>query len=313
MATNLFTGGDLPPSNPDEPADGIDRTFGWDFTVATNGTITGGRVYGPTNSAPTTCRIKLFAQGTETLLAAKTFPSTISTGTWNDLSFDTPVSVASGTTYTMCYYMNGGGHWAHTNSGLASPKSNGGITASGGKFKTGGASDDYPSSTTDALFFVDVNFESAVAVAVDFAAEVDTALAIGMNRGVAVAVASEVDTAFDISMAQGVHVDLAFERDTALPIGITGGILPPPFEGPADATFWANVLADTIVAGVPTLAFAAAINTWLDRDLTTSPVRSLNEYAGRSLPNWLDLEGVVNELAGTVGLAINEAMEELAT
>lgn len=315
MAQNLFTGGDIPPTNPDEPADLIDRTFGWAFQVDTDGLITGGRVYGPTNSAPTTCRIKLFDEVSETLLAAKTFPSTIGTGTWNDLDFDTPVAVTSGTVYVMAFYMNGAGHWVYTNAGLSGNKTNGPITAlaNDGRFKTGGSPDDFPSSTTDALFFVDTNFVSALEVDVGVATELDTALTIGVDRGVNVGVASETDTALAVGMRFSAAVGVAVEHDFAMTIGITGGIQPSPFEGPMDATFWANVLADTLDDGVPTLAFTAAINAWLDRDPNTSAVDALNTAAGHLLPNWLDLVGIVNELAGTQGLGLDEAMEQLAT
>jgi hypothetical protein len=315
MAVHLLTGGDLPPVNPDEPGDLITRTFGWDFTVSTAGTITGGRVYGPTNSAPTTCRIKLFTTGTQTLLAAKTFPSTISTGTWNDLSFDTPVSISTSTTYTMCYYMDGGGHFAFTDNALASNKTNGPITALAnmGRFKNAGGVDDFPNSTEDALFFVDVNFESTNSIAVTHAIELDTAQTIGVNRGVGVAVASETDTAFAVGMQLFQNVSHATERDLALAITITGGDQPPAFDEPRDATFWANVLADTLDDGVPTLAFNAAINVWLDRDPTTTPTDAMNTHAGHTLPNWLDLVGVANEIAGTTGLGLDEAMEQIAT
>lgn len=68
-----------------------------------------------------------------------------------------------------------------------------------------------------------------------------------------------------------------------------------------------NRLAGTLVADIPTRGAAAAANIWAG---TTGldVVGALNVRAGNSLPGYRELAGVVNQLAGTSGLGVDEAI-----
>lgn len=63
---------------------------------------------------------------------------------------------------------------------------------------------------------------------------------------------------------------------------------------------------------IPTLTATEAANVWAGT--TDLPlVEALNRKAGNSLPDgYLDLLGVVNQLAGTTGLGLNDAAGRLS-
>lgn len=67
-----------------------------------------------------------------------------------------------------------------------------------------------------------------------------------------------------------------------------------------------NRKAGTLDGDVPTLEAQGAANIWAGTtglDL----VHALNLKAGNSLPNFKELQGVVNQLAGTNGLGVDGA------
>ena len=67
-----------------------------------------------------------------------------------------------------------------------------------------------------------------------------------------------------------------------------------------------NRKAGTLVGGVPQRDAQAAANIWagtVGKDL----VEALNIRAGNTMPNYKDLAGVLNQLAGTVGLEVDGA------
>lgn len=71
-------------------------------------------------------------------------------------------------------------------------------------------------------------------------------------------------------------------------------------------TYSMNRLAGTIVNGVPTLDATGAANVWAG----TSGLElqgALNVKALNVMPNWLGLAGVLNQLAGTTGLGVDNA------
>ena len=67
-----------------------------------------------------------------------------------------------------------------------------------------------------------------------------------------------------------------------------------------------NRKAGTLVDGVPTLDAQGAANVWAG---TTglALVGALNVEAGNVLPNYKELQGVLNQLAGTDGLGVDAA------
>lgn len=67
-----------------------------------------------------------------------------------------------------------------------------------------------------------------------------------------------------------------------------------------------NRLAGTLVNDVPTHDAQGAANIWAGTtglDL----VDALNTHAGNTLPNYRELAGVLNQLAGTTGLEVDAA------
>ena len=77
-------------------------------------------------------------------------------------------------------------------------------------------------------------------------------------------------------------------------------------------TWHLNRLAGTLNGAVPTLGNAGAANVYAG---TTGldTVGALNVKAGNSLPGYLDLQGVLNALAGTSGLGVDEAASRITT
>jgi hypothetical protein len=67
-----------------------------------------------------------------------------------------------------------------------------------------------------------------------------------------------------------------------------------------------NRKAGTLVADLPTQEEQQAANTWAG---TTGLelVAALNVEAGNALPNYRELAGVLNQLAGTTGHDVDEA------
>jgi hypothetical protein len=72
-----------------------------------------------------------------------------------------------------------------------------------------------------------------------------------------------------------------------------------------------NRKAGTLVDGVPTLDAQGAANVWA---ATTGLdiVGALNVHAGNALPNYKELAGVLNQLAGTTGLEVDGAAAAIA-
>ena len=75
-------------------------------------------------------------------------------------------------------------------------------------------------------------------------------------------------------------------------------------------TYSLNRLAGTLVGGVPTLDTTGAANVWAG---TTglALVGALNVKALNVMPNYLDLQGVLNQLAGTSGLGPDDAARRI--
>lgn len=67
-----------------------------------------------------------------------------------------------------------------------------------------------------------------------------------------------------------------------------------------------NRLAGTLVNGVPTLDEQGAANIWVGTS-GLDLVHALNVEAGNSLPDFKELQGVLNQLAGTTGLGVDAA------
>jgi len=128
--------------------------LGLKFQAAASGFITGIRFYKETDNTGTHAGSLWTSTGT--LLASGTFTNETGSG-WQELDFASPVAITAGTTY-VASYLTSAGHYAVTNSGLASAVTNGPLTAlaAGGVYAYGSASA-FPTDTYNASnYWVDV-------------------------------------------------------------------------------------------------------------------------------------------------------------
>lgn len=75
-------------------------------------------------------------------------------------------------------------------------------------------------------------------------------------------------------------------------------------------TYSLNRLAGTLVNGVPSLDATGAANVWAG-STGCSLVGALNKKALNTLPNYRELQGVLNQLAGTTGLGPDDAARRI--
>jgi hypothetical protein len=149
---------DAAPSGAVDAADGSAVTLGLKFQAGTGGFITAVRFYKEPDNTGTHTGSLWAADGT--LLATGTFSAETASG-WQELDFSAPVAVTAGTTYVASYHTNAG-HYAQTQSGLASAVTNGPLTAlaSGGVYAYGSA-ETFPSSSFNASnYWVDVVYST---------------------------------------------------------------------------------------------------------------------------------------------------------
>ena len=128
--------------------------LGVKFTAAQDGSIAGIRFYKVPDDTGT--HTGSLWSSTGTLLATGTFTNESTQG-WEELDFSSPVSITAGTTYVASYHTSAW-HYADTPAGLASPVTNGPLTAlaSGGVYAYGSAST-FPSNSYNATnYWVDV-------------------------------------------------------------------------------------------------------------------------------------------------------------
>jgi hypothetical protein len=126
------------------------------FQASQDGTVSGIRFFKESDNTGTHTGTLWSSTGTP--LATGTFSGENASG-WQELDFSSPVSITAGTTYVVSYHTNAG-HYALTAQGLASPVTNGPLTAlaSGGVYAYGSGSV-FPSNTFNASnYWVDVVF-----------------------------------------------------------------------------------------------------------------------------------------------------------
>jgi hypothetical protein len=135
------------PSGAADAADTSAVNLGLKFQASSSGYITAVRFYKESDN--TGAHTGSLWTATGTLLASGTF-SNESTSGWQELDFSSPVPITANTTYVASYHTNTG-HYADTSSGLASPVTNGPMTAlaSGGVYAYGSANA-FPSNTYNA-------------------------------------------------------------------------------------------------------------------------------------------------------------------
>lgn len=114
---NLFTSQTPSVTDASDGTPGI--TTGTTVVFAEDGTVTGVRFYA-TSTVSGTYTVGLWSvdssdPGTGTLLASKTMGSAPTGGTWNTVTFDTPVSVTTGVAYRAGVFSGAGRYVATTN------------------------------------------------------------------------------------------------------------------------------------------------------------------------------------------------------
>lgn len=150
---------------------------------------------------------------------------------------------------------------------------------------------------------------ASLTVPVGLSSEVDSAFSVGTlgDQVVAVGKANEIDSALSVKINLTVPVGKANERDSAFPVGHTGGA-----GLVADATlstvYLLNLLAGTIVNGVPSLSGPDAAAHWVATTSDRTVINAFNIKAGNTLPNYEALRGVLNHIAGTYGLSVHDAL-----
>lgn len=75
-------------------------------------------------------------------------------------------------------------------------------------------------------------------------------------------------------------------------------------------TYDMNRKAGTLVDDLPTLEAQGAANVWAGTE-GLALVGALNVVAGNALPDYRELQGVLNQLAGTTGLGVDEAASRI--
>lgn len=279
-------------------------------TFGVDGNIVGVRFWGSTNALTTSPFAAIYATTGGAPLYSQAFGSLV-TSAWNTLTLSTPQSVSAGTTLDIA--VGPRDRYAATLNVFSSPLVVGDLTGTAGRF-VANAVLAFPSNTSTTWYAVDVLFEPASGqeVDVDLAVELDIALPVDPVRAVSVGLAVEVDSALAMTVFKSVAVGIAAERDFALSITVDGG-------GPGSATgsdlssvYLANVLANSLVNGTPSLSLRDALKVWAANTGNVSVVQVLNVRAGNTLPDWLALQGVLNQLAGTTNLTVQNCLSTLA-
>jgi hypothetical protein len=132
------------PTGTSESNDPSAQTLGVQFTANSDGFIAGVRFYKEADD--TGAHIGSLWSSSGTLLASGTFSNETASG-WQELDFSAPVAVSAGTTYVASYF-TGKGYPAGDPQGLASPVTNGPLTAlAGGGVYAYGGSNTFPANT----------------------------------------------------------------------------------------------------------------------------------------------------------------------
>jgi hypothetical protein len=128
--------------------------LGLQFQSSSSGFVTAVRFYKEIDNTGT--HLGALWSSTGTLLASGTFSGESASG-WQELDFASPVSINANTTYVVSYHTDTG-HYANTANGLASPVSNGPLTAlAGGGVYAYGSANAFPSNSFNATnYWVDV-------------------------------------------------------------------------------------------------------------------------------------------------------------
>lgn len=315
MTTSIYTS--QTPGFPDEN-NGAGISLGVLFTSSLDGTVNGIRWYFPATTITGGSVIGLLysydSETTGTELARATFSSPTA-GTWNTVTFSSPVAITATTRYVASVwspnrYVASAAQFASaiSNSPLTAPADDGVTPRHNGRFNTLNSADNpvYPAgSFGSGGYFVDVVFDSSgpqtvsptgLTSAEAFGTTVVTPGAVTVSpSGLTTAGAFGSGTLAGPITCTGIASAQAFGVPT-----LTGGLTGAPS---GDMAYELNRLAHTTG-----LELAGAANVWAGTS-GLELVGALNSKAGTS---GLDLQGACNALAGTTGLGPVLALSRVA-
>lgn len=166
MADTLYTS--QTPATDD--LDFITHFFGLEFSSSSDRDCVGGRAWVPSAGRPPTFFWQLWQRTPDWALLAETdlndaAHGTPATNAW--MSFTSALFLAPGsvgltasTSYVEGVFCDDG-HFVYTDPAAAFPIGTGVLSATTGRFRTGGARTDPPTSTSNTYFFADVTVEAA--------------------------------------------------------------------------------------------------------------------------------------------------------
>lgn len=279
------------------------------ITFGVAGTITGIRFWGASNALSSSPSAAVFATTGGAALYSEAFGGGLVTGAWNTLMLATPQSVGAGVTRDIA--VGPLDRYAANLLTFVTPVTSGDLTGTAGRFVANGALA-FPTSSSTTWYGVDVLFEIAgQEVAVGLATELDSALGITPGHSVDLGIATELDTALGMTSAKSVNLGIATELDSALAMTVSGGVPAGAAGRDLSATYLANQLAGTLSAGVPTLTMGAALVRWASENADITVVEALNREGSLALPNWVAIQAILNQLAGSSGLSVTDALYKL--
>lgn len=278
------------------------------ITFGVAGTITGVRFWGASNPVTSSPSAAVFATTGGAALYSEAFGG-LATSAWNTLMLATPQSVGAGVTRDIA--VGPLDRYAANILTFVTPVTSGDLTGTAGRFVANAALT-FPSNSSTTWYGVDVLFEIAGQdIAVGLATELNSAQPILATHALDVGLAIELNTAMAIEHAKSISVGMGIELDTALAMTVSGGAGAGAVGKDVSATYLANQLAGTLVAGVPTLTMGAALLSWASENFDISVVEALNKRVPLLLPSWKALQGVLNHLAGTTDLSVTDCLYKL--
>ncbi|ODT82135.1 MAG: Mo-co oxidoreductase dimerization domain protein [Pelagibacterium sp. SCN 64-44] len=205
--------------------DGNSVELGMQFTVASNGTITGMRFYkGPQNTGVHTGTLWT---ATGTPLGTVTFTNETATG-WQSASFSSPISVTAGASYVISYHTSAG-YYSASSGYFNVAASNGALTAPQSAVNNGnglfayGAGSVFPTGTYNATnYWVDVYYQPDANLApianddAGFTTQRNAPLQIAATALLANDTDSNGDTLSVTGVGAAAHGSVAFDQVTGL-------------------------------------------------------------------------------------------------
>jgi len=321
---NLFTS--QTPANPNN-FDATPLTLATVVTFSASGNVTGGRFYAASSLSGGSYELVLWqvtSPTTGTVLASATYGA-ITAGTWNTISFASPVAVSSGVAYVIGIRTSTG-RYTTTSNFFTTPLVNGNITGiqdntnpvGVGTLRNGVFAADitsFPSSTFNATcYFVDVDYTAGGAPVVDLAADLTAtaslsaaltperlpAAALSANGSMSAALTPERLVAAALTATASLSASLTPERPLAAGLTATGSMS-------------AALIRDTRLAA--TLSANASMTAGFagEQQLTASLTMNASMSAAVTVPTVGPVDLIATPAATALLACLTEQMNTLAS